>query len=171
MKSTPLTALASIALVTLSLSVTPVASAGALWQAAKQASLNKGKAAATRPVMQRQLHPEGKPHTVVIQRSKAPHSAAHIEHAQKQGQPSVLHIDRANAHQRRTEAIGPINASRRPGPRYDRDEYPPAFTREGGANANVRYIPSSDNRSAGASMGAQIRHLPDGSKIQIVVAN
>ena len=40
---------------------------------------------------------------------------------------------------------------------YDRDEYPPAMTDEGGRGASVRYIASSENRSAGGVMKGQLR--------------
>ena len=45
------------------------------------------------------------------------------------------------------------------------------MTKEGGHNANVRYINPHDNRGAGSSMRAQTRDLPDGSKIRVVVAD
>lgn len=113
----------------------------------------------------------GKPRDVVIQRSKHPEAAAHIEHAQKNGQPTVLHIDRSGAPERRTAATGSVSLKHKPAPHYERDEYPPAMTREGGHNANVRYINPHDNRGAGSSMRAQTRDLPDGSKIRVLVGN
>jgi hypothetical protein len=51
----------------------------------------------------------------------------------------------------------------------DRDEYPPAVTAEGGAGASIRNIPPGDNRGAGASLGNQIRDVPNGGKIRIVI--
>ena len=36
---------------------------------------------------------------------------------------------------------------------FDRDEYPPAVAREGGKGAHVRYVRSSENRSAGPTWG------------------
>ncbi len=111
----------------------------------------------------------GKPRDVVIERSRHPEAASHIEHAQKNGQPSVLHIDRPGAAERRAAATGTIDPKRKPAPRYERDEYPPAFTREGGANANVRFISPHDNRGAGSTMRAQTSDLPDGSKIRVIV--
>lgn len=110
-----------------------------------------------------------KPRDVIVSRARHPQAAAHIEHAQRTGQPTVLHIDRKRAGKRRTEAIGNINLKRRPGAHYERDEYPPAFTREGGANANVRFINAHDNRGAGSSMSWQTRDLPEGSKIRVLV--
>lgn len=112
-----------------------------------------------------------RPKDVVISRMRHPQAADHIEHAQRQGQPTVLHIDRAGASQRRQASIGSVSLSRKPGLHFERDEYPPAFVQEGGHNANVRYIHRRDNRGAGAVMGAQSRGLPDGSRIRIVVAD
>jgi hypothetical protein len=110
-----------------------------------------------------------KPHDVVIDRAKHPQAAAHIDHAQSHGQPTILHVERRNAAGRRGEAVGNVNPRNKPAPGYERDEYPPAFTREGGHNANVRFISPHDNRGAGASMGAQTRDLPDGAKIRVLV--
>lgn len=115
--------------------------------------------------------PPDKPRDVVIRRSEHPEAAAHIDHAQHQGQPSVLHIDRAGAEARRRASTGSVHRHTSPGPKYDRDEYPPAFTREGGANANVRFIPRSDNRGAGSSMSHQTRDLKDGDKVRVIVAD
>ena len=113
----------------------------------------------------------GKPRDVIIQRSKHPEAAAHIEHAQKNGQPTVLNIDRAGAAERRRESTGRVNLNPKPATHYERDEYPPAMTRQGGHNANVRFINPHDNRGAGSSMRAQTRDLPDGSKIRVLVAD
>jgi hypothetical protein len=51
-------------------------------------------------------------------------------------------------------------------PGHDRDESPPAVFKES-ENASIRHIPASDNRSAGGQLGAQIKHLPDGTKVMI----
>lgn len=113
----------------------------------------------------------GKPRDVIIQRSKHPEAAAHIEHAQKTGQPTVLTIDRAGAAQRRRESTGGVGLTNRPAPRYERDEYPPAMVKQGGSGASVRLISPHDNRGAGSSMRAQTRDLPDGSKIRVLVTD
>lgn len=112
-----------------------------------------------------------KPHDVYISRSRHPQAAAHIEYAQRQGQPTVLHIDRGGAAQRRAASTGSVDPHRKPGPLHERDEYPPAFVREGGINANVRYIHRFDNRGAGATLRAQTQHLPDGARIRIVLVD
>jgi RHS repeat-associated protein len=103
--------------------------------------------------------------TVSVSRSKYPQSAAHIEDAQAAGQPSVVTVDRGGASARRAAALK--GTATRAG--LDRDEYPPAMFREGGAGSSVRYVNPSDNRGAGACMGAQCRTLPDATQVQIKV--
>jgi hypothetical protein len=111
----------------------------------------------------------GKPRDVIISRSRHPAAAAHIDHAQRNGQPTVLHVDREGVAGRRHASTGRVRANPKPAPGYDRDEYPLAFTREGGHNANVRFIDPRDNRGAGATMRAQTHDLPDGAKIRVIV--
>jgi hypothetical protein len=62
---------------------------------------------------------------------------------------------------------------------FDRDEYPPAVGRgrgpglERGRNprgwkADVRHVPSSENRSHGASLGAQLERFCNGTRFRYV---
>lgn len=115
--------------------------------------------------------PIGKPKDVVVRRSQYPQAAEHIEAAQRNGQPTVLHIDRNGAAARRTESIGTVNRNPKPRPATDRDEYPPAFTREGGSGASVRFIDAHDNRGAGSNIRAQTGELPNGAKIRVLVTD
>jgi hypothetical protein len=139
----------------------------------------RGLAGAARAALQRKAAQEaaqkaavqGKPKDVIIRRSQHPAAAEHIEHAQRHGQPTVLHVDRAGADARRRASIGTVNRDTRPAKGYDRDEYPPAFTREGGSNSNVRFIPAGDNRGAGSSMRQQTRDVADGQKIRVLVTD
>lgn len=111
-----------------------------------------------------------KPRDVLVQRGRYPEAAANIEHAQRMGQPTILTLDRVNATQRRRASLQHIK--RKPDRLIsgkDRDEYPPALTREGGFNANVRYINAGDNRGAGKAMERQVRDLPDGARIRVLV--
>ncbi|WP_205965062.1 VENN motif pre-toxin domain-containing protein, partial [Rahnella sp. Larv3_ips] len=100
---------------------------------------------------------------IIVNKTKYPESARHIEDAQKAGHPTVLTIDRSGAAQRRKESLR--NTSPTKG--ADRDEYPPAMFKEGGKGASVRPINPSDNRGAGACIGAQCRGLPDGTSVII----
>ncbi|MDC0722492.1 SpvB/TcaC N-terminal domain-containing protein [Nannocystis bainbridge] len=102
---------------------------------------------------------------VPLSRSSYPESAQHILDARQTGQPSVLTVSRPGASGRRSGAMqghSPVKGK-------DRDEYPPAFTKEGGQGASVRPINPSDNRGAGACIGNACRGLPDGTKIQIEI--
>lgn len=138
---------------------------------AAAAALRRRALARQAPKQSATKQPPDKPRDVVIHRSKHPEAAAHIDHAQRQGQPSVLHIDRGGAEARRRASTGSVHRDTSPGPKFDRDEYPPAFTRQGGPNANVRFIPRKDNRGAGSSMSHQTRDLKDGDKIRIILAD
>lgn len=111
----------------------------------------------------------GKPHDIVIDRAKHPQAAAHIDLAQKNGQPSVLHIDRAGAKARRQENLASVDRARKPAPNYQRDEYPPAFTRENSGGSSVKWISQHDNAGAGATMRWQADGLADGTKIRVLV--
>jgi hypothetical protein len=86
---------------------------------------------------------------VALSSSKYPETTDHISDAIAAGEASLLHIDRDHEDQHRDESL----ANYPPRSGYDRDEYPPAMSREGGTGADVRYIDPSDNRGAGATMG------------------
>lgn len=87
-----------------------------------------------------------------------PQTISRLEDAISAGEPRILHLDRAHADEHRAAALAGI-ATRRG---FDRDEYPPAFSLEGGAGSDVRYIDPTDNRRAGARMGAALRAFCDG---------
>lgn len=82
----------------------------------------------------------------------------HARAAVRRGQPRILHLDRKDADAHRAASLRGIPTE----PGMDRDEYPPAATVEGGAGADVAYVPPSDNRSAGAIMRAQLAPFCDG---------
>lgn len=113
-----------------------------------------------------------KPAQVVISRGRYPETAAHINEAQRLGQPSVLTIDRMGAATRRKESLRYVpRRSGYPIAGRDRDEYPFAMTREGGFNSSVRYVKSADNRGAGKSIERQVRDLPDGTRVRIHISD
>lgn len=95
---------------------------------------------------------------VSLDRSAYPRTVAHTKTAIRRGEPRLLHIDRAGADENREQSLAGIPT--RDG--YDRDEVPPAVSVEGGRGADVAYVPSSDNRGAGASMGAQLADFCSG---------
>lgn len=115
---------------------------------------------------------------MVVDGNKYRESAEHIREAQrgdnyagahpsgnKTHQPSILTIDTAGADGRRTESLRGIPTQ----PPNDRDEYPPAMFKEGGAGASVKYIPAKDNQGSGSSMGNALRGLPPGTRVKITV--
>jgi len=98
-----------------------------------------------------------------IVEARYPKTADHIDDAIRAGQPRRLTLERDGADQRREDATEGT-----PGRRgYDKDEYPPALSRQGGAGADVRLVPSADNRGAGASMGNQLRRYCDGQPFRL----
>ncbi|MFC4812913.1 NucA/NucB deoxyribonuclease domain-containing protein [Paenibacillus sp. GCM10023250] len=100
-----------------------------------------------------------------VSKSKYPEAAQHIEDAIKDGQPSILTINRGGAKSNRSESLkGQNKVSGK-----DLDEYPPAMFKEGGKGASVRPISPSDNRGAGSSMGHQLRQYPNGTKVRIAI--
>ena len=102
---------------------------------------------------------------VVVSLSKYPNIAAHVRDAIAAGQPVILHIDRKHADEHRAASTDDLPTKRG----YDRDEYPPAMSREGGETASVRHVKSSENRAAGASMGGQLRGYCDGQAFRLKV--
>ena len=109
--------------------------------------------------------PDGQPVKIIVAEDRFPESAQHIKDAQQAGQPNILTIDRAGASANRRAAL----KGKPTEPGKDRDEFPPAFTKEGGEGASVRNIGSSDNRGSGACVGQQCQGLPNGTKIEIFV--
>ncbi|MBL4537959.1 MAG: hypothetical protein JKP96_04755 [Oceanicaulis sp.] len=72
----------------------------------------------------------------------------------RQGRNSVVYTrTRSQASPNRRASLSGIPTF----PAHDRDEAPPASTREGGQGAMVEYIPASENRSHGAALGAFYR--------------
>ena len=102
---------------------------------------------------------------VVVSLSKYPNIADHVRDAIAAGQPVILHIDRKNADEHRAESTDDLPTKRG----YDRDEYPPAMSREGGESADVRHVKSSENRAAGATMGGQLRGYCNGQAFRLKV--
>jgi hypothetical protein len=89
---------------------------------------------------------------VELDMSRYPETTGHYQDAIAAGHAALLHIDRENADEHREQSL--IGFPPREG--YDRDEYPPAMSEEGGYGASVRYIDPSDNRGAGSTMGNQL---------------
>ena len=93
----------------------------------------------------------------------------------RDGWPRRLVLNRRGADARRDRLLEDIPT--REG--FDRDEYPPAVGRgrgkglERGRNprgwkAHVRYVPSSENRSHGAALGAKLDDFCNGTRFRYV---
>ena len=124
------------------------------------------------------LNPASDIQHVEVDSRKYPETAAHIKEAQGGAiwsgstwtagakPPALLTIDRNGATANRGASLSGIPT----GPAgTDRDEYPPAMFKEGGAGASVKYVDGSDNRGAGSSIGGQLKYFPDGTRVKITV--
>lgn len=102
--------------------------------------------------------------TVVVDLDNARHGPVlrHAWRAIRRGHPERLTLERDRADARRRAAVA--GHPTRPG--FDRDEYPPALSRQGGARSSVHYVRSSVNRSAGAVMGAQLSRYCDSTRFR-----
>lgn len=111
--------------------------------------------------------------TLVFSRSKYPNIRKHAVSAIRRGWPAVLVLNRRGADDRRDRLLGSYRTKRN----YDRDEYPPAvgrgvgkgLTRGSGPTgwrASVWYVPSSENRSHGSSMGGKLRKYCNGTRFR-----
>lgn len=104
---------------------------------------------------------------VIIDSAKYPQSAEHIQNCIRMGYPAVLTLNRDGADENRRQSLAGIATRADDG--FDRDEYPPAAFMEGGANAHVAYIASSDNRGSGSSFGHQLSNAANGTTVRFRV--
>ena len=107
---------------------------------------------------------------------KYPHIRSHVEDAVRLGWPRTLVLNRPGADDRRDKLLGRFPS---PPEFHDRDEYPPAVGRGRGRGlergtsprgwkADVRVLPSSENRSHGAALGNALRPFCNGTKFRYV---
>jgi hypothetical protein len=130
---------------------------------------NGGKSAAQQDMDDLSGRYQGsKPTEVTIDGNKHPESARHAADAQKAGKPATVEVgDQGGKRGRRAEAMkGHPKVKGK-----DRDEYPPAWSKQGGRGASVRPISPGDNRGSGASMGNRTRGLKPGTKVKIKPVN
>ena len=107
--------------------------------------------------------------------TKYPRILAHFRAAVRRGWPRTLVVNRSGADARRDRLLGGFPT--RNG--FDRDEYPPAVGRGRGNDlvrgsgprgwkADVAYVPSSENRSHGSTLGIKLRRFCDGTRFRYV---
>jgi len=112
---------------------------------------------------------------ISFSKTKYPNIRRHFRGALKRGWPRTLVLNRAGADARRDRLLAGFET--RPG--FDRDEYPPAVGRGRGNGlvrgshprgwkADVRYVPSSENRSHGSTMGIKLRRYCDRTRFRYV---
>jgi hypothetical protein len=140
--------------------------AGLVWAPAGTADVELGAADCLRPTgVQR----------IVFSARAYPNVRRHFRGALRRGWPRRLVVNRRGADARRERALRDVPT--REG--FDRDEYPPAVGRgrgrglERGRNprgwkADVRYVPSGENRSHGASLGNQLEPFCNGTRFRYV---
>jgi hypothetical protein len=108
------------------------------------------------------VRPEGVA-DISFSRTKYPNIRRHFRRAVRDGWPRVLVLRRRGADERRDDLLDAYPT--REG--FDRDEYPPAVGRRR-ATADVAYVPSSENRSHGATLGIKLRRFCDGTRFRYV---
>ena len=112
---------------------------------------------------------------IAFSAAKYPNVRRHFRAALTRGWPRTLVLNRRGADARRDRLLG--DTATRPG--LDRDEYPPAVGRGRGKGlrrgtsprgwkADVRFVPSSENRSHGATLGNELRRFCDGTRFRYV---
>jgi hypothetical protein len=143
-----------------------LAVAGLVWVPAGTTGSDAGAAECVRP---------SEVQRILFSAREYPNVRRHFRGALRRGWPRRLVLNRRGADARRERALRDIPI--REG--YDRDEYPPAVGRgrgpglERGRNprgwkADVRYVPSSENRSHGATLGDRLEPFCDGTRFRYV---
>jgi hypothetical protein len=100
---------------------------------------------------------------VGISRTRYPAVLAHMRRAVRRGWPRVLTLHRRGADGRRAQALEGV--ALRDG--FDRDEWPMAVGRRSW-RTDVEYVPSGQNRGAGARIGLKLRRYCDGVRFRVV---
>ena len=98
---------------------------------------------------------------IIFSKSSYPNIISHIKYSWRVGYPKRLVIWRKGADQRRDQLLQGIPTK----PGFDRDEAPAAVLRKK-VQADVRYVPSGENRSAGSSLGSQISGYCNGVHVR-----
>jgi hypothetical protein len=112
---------------------------------------------------------------ITFSETKYPRIRRHFLAAVRRGWPTILVLNRPGAAARRDRLLSSYPT--RPG--YDRDEYPPAVGRGRGKGltrgtdptgwkADVRYVPSHENRSHGSALGLKLRRFCNGTRFRYV---
>jgi RHS repeat-associated protein len=102
--------------------------------------------------------------SVKVSKGRFGEAAKHIEDAIGAGKPSTLTKGGNSLVNRASALKGKAKV-----PDKHLDEYPPAFTKEGGLGASVRAVDPKSNMSLGAYLGAATRNLSPGDRFGVEV--
>jgi hypothetical protein len=102
--------------------------------------------------------------TVTLDRRRHRAVLGHIRRAIRAGWPRILSLNRPGAEERRDRLLDESRYPTRRG--MDRDEWPMAFARTDW-RAHVAFVPSRQNRSAGAIIGNRLRPYCDGTRFRV----
>lgn len=110
---------------------------------------------------------EGSEYKYILQISEKeyPETARHIKKSIKNGKSDIVTIERTRACERRKDALEGIETKKG----LDRDEWPMAMFKEGGAGADIEHISRKDNRGAGSSIRAALSRCGNGDIIKIEI--
>jgi hypothetical protein len=97
--------------------------------------------------------------------ARYPNITDHIRDAIRQGEPEYMTLARDQATTNRKAALSASGLPSRPS--EDRDEYPMAFSDEGGRTADVRYVPDTENQSSGSVVGHALSGFCDGQRFTV----
>jgi hypothetical protein len=122
-----------------------------------------GPASAGRPSAHKACERTKRIVPVGLSKTKYPNILAHAARAAAKGYGRVWTLNRPGADARRDRLLAGIPT--RPG--FDRDEAPMAAARRTW-RADVEYVPSSENRSAGSVAGIKLRRFCDGTRFEYV---
>lgn len=104
--------------------------------------------------------------TIQLPTDRYPETIAHITAAIKGGASAVCTIDREGAEANRDASLQGIPTKKG----FDRDEWPMAMCKEGGAGADIAYVSPKDNRGAGSWIGNQLADLKDGTRVLFLIS-
>lgn len=104
--------------------------------------------------------------TIQLQTDRYPETIAHITAAIKGGASAICTIDRDGAEANRDASLQGIPTKKG----FDRDEWPMAMCKEGGAGADIAYVSPKDNRGAGSWIGNQLADLKDGTRVLFLIS-
>ena len=103
-----------------------------------------------------------------VMQERTPEIYKHTLNSFRLGKPDVLHYesDKKVQSQHRNQALKGIPSRGSEG--LERDEYPYASTKEGGAGANVAYVPKGENGKQGADLGFLYKTMDDGDAFLVL---